>query len=121
MLGTANRRGETLLMAASYHGRLDWVELLLKEPVVRSSINARDEFGVTALMHAVVQGHVDMVRKLLKVEGVHLYYRDIASKRNALELTDVLREEEEDKALEVREVLGTVWKEEEELYEVVYR
>ena len=42
LLGSANRSGETLLMAAAYHGRLDWVDRLLAEPAARQTINARD-------------------------------------------------------------------------------
>ena len=54
LLAAANMRGETLLMTAAYYGRLDWVECLLKEEGVRHTINAADEDGVTALMHAAV-------------------------------------------------------------------
>ena len=57
LLGRANKRGETLLMAAAYHGRMDWVEFLLAEPAVIQTINQRDNEGVTALMHAAVAGH----------------------------------------------------------------
>ena len=42
LLGSANSSGETLLMAAAYHGRLDWVDRLLAEPAARQTINARD-------------------------------------------------------------------------------
>lgn len=76
VLGSTNRSGETLLMTAAYHGRLDLVDDLLRVPQARSTIDARDNEGVTALMHASVAGHVKVVQRLLEEESVHLYYKN---------------------------------------------
>ena len=65
VLGSTNTSGETLLMTAAYHGRLDLVDTLLRVPQARSTINARDSEGVTALMYASVAGHVKVVQRLL--------------------------------------------------------
>ena len=87
LLGSANRSGETLLMAAAYHGRLDWVNCLIDEPAARQTINARDCDGVTALMQAAVAGHAEVVRSLLRVDGIHLYYRTCEN-NNAMQLAE---------------------------------
>jgi len=50
------------LVAASYSGSVDAVNLLLNR---RAKINATDERGMTALMNASVNGKTDVVRLLL--------------------------------------------------------
>ena len=67
-------------MAAAYHGRLDWVARLLKEDSVVSSVNAADSEGITALMHAAVQNHGNVVEALLGVPGINVNRRNMEGK-----------------------------------------
>jgi len=55
-------RGETPLHAAAAFGRLATVKALLQH---KASIDAHDRFGLSALGHAAVNGHADLVRYLL--------------------------------------------------------
>ncbi|KAL1129977.1 hypothetical protein AAG570_012921 [Ranatra chinensis] len=58
----AKQHGQTALMLAVSHGRIDTVELLLESG---ADINIQDEDGSTALMCAAEHGHVDIVKLLL--------------------------------------------------------
>ena len=64
-------------MAAAYHGRLDWVERLLMEDSIASSINNANNEGLTALMHAAVQKHGKVVEALLGVPGIDVNRRNL--------------------------------------------
>lgn len=55
-------RGETPLHAAAAFGRLATVKTLLQH---KASIDAHDRFGLSALGHAAVNGHADLVKYLL--------------------------------------------------------
>lgn len=70
-------------MTAADYGRQDWVDFLLSEPAARKSINARDDYGFSALMRATAAGHANVVSRLVQTEGIHLYYRDCEG-RNAM-------------------------------------
>ncbi|XP_055352287.1 KN motif and ankyrin repeat domain-containing protein 1-like [Paramacrobiotus metropolitanus] len=65
-LGDINRKaqqhGQTALMLAVSHGRLDTVRLLLQ---VGADVNIQDDDGSTALMCASEHGHLEIVRLLL--------------------------------------------------------
>ena len=54
--------GQTALMLAVSHGKLDMVRLLLDSS---ANINLQDEDGSTALMCACEHGHVEIVKLLL--------------------------------------------------------
>ena len=54
--------GQTALMLAVSHGRLDMVKMLLE---AGADINTQDDDGSTALMCACEHGHVDIVKVLL--------------------------------------------------------
>ena len=54
--------GQTALMLAVSHGRLQMVDLLLE---VGAAVNGQDDDGSTALMCASEHGHADIVRLLL--------------------------------------------------------
>jgi len=58
----AAQAGQTALMLAVSHGRLDMVKLLIE---AGANINAQDDDGSTALMCASEHGHTDIVRELL--------------------------------------------------------
>lgn len=58
----AAQHGQTALMLAVSHGRLDIVKMLLE---AGADVNIQDEDGSTALMCAGEHGHVDIVRVLL--------------------------------------------------------
>ncbi|MFL6718857.1 MAG: ankyrin repeat domain-containing protein [Burkholderiaceae bacterium] len=55
-------RGETPLHAAAAFGRLATVETLLRH---KAGIDTLDRFGLSALGHAAVNGHADLVQHLL--------------------------------------------------------
>lgn len=56
------QHGQTALMLAVSHGRLDMVRMLLE---AGADINIQDEDGSTALMCAAEHGHVDIVQHFL--------------------------------------------------------
>ncbi|XP_073993941.1 KN motif and ankyrin repeat domain-containing protein 2 kank isoform X2 [Rhodnius prolixus] len=58
----AKQHGQTALMLAVSHGRIDTVELLLESG---ADINIQDEDGSTALMCAAEHGYIDIVKLLL--------------------------------------------------------
>ena len=66
--------GATALHRAC-HGNVTGLRLLLADPRL-TSINARGGDGETPLMAAVVCGNVEVVRELVRVEGVDLETRD---------------------------------------------
>ncbi|RZC40260.1 KN motif and ankyrin repeat domain-containing protein 2, partial [Asbolus verrucosus] len=58
----AKQHGQTALMLAVSHGRLDMVKMLLE---AGADINIQDEDGSTALMCAAEHGHIDIVKHFL--------------------------------------------------------
>lgn len=56
------QHGQTALMLAVSHGRLDTVRLLLE---AGADVNIQDEDGSTALMCAAEHGHLDIIKLLL--------------------------------------------------------
>ncbi|XP_070562837.1 KN motif and ankyrin repeat domain-containing protein 1-like isoform X2 [Ptychodera flava] len=58
----ATQAGQTALMLAVSHGRLDMVKLLLES---KADVNMQDEDGSTALMCASEHGHLEIVKLLL--------------------------------------------------------
>ena len=54
--------GQTALMLAVSHGRLDMVRMLME---AGADVNMRDEDGSTALMCASEHGHTEIVKLLL--------------------------------------------------------
>ncbi|XP_018592318.1 KN motif and ankyrin repeat domain-containing protein 1-like [Scleropages formosus] len=62
----ASQAGQTALMLAVSHGRMDMVKALL---VCGADINVQDDEGSTALMCASEHGHVEIVKLLLAQPG----------------------------------------------------
>lgn len=58
----AKKHGQTALMLAVSHGRLDMVKMLLE---AGADINIQDEDGSTALMCAAEHGHIEIVKHFL--------------------------------------------------------
>jgi ankyrin repeat protein len=56
------QHGQTALMLAVSHGRLDMVRLLVE---TGADMNIQDEDGSTALMCAAEHGHIEIVKHLL--------------------------------------------------------
>ena len=69
----ASQHGQTALMLAVSHGRLDMVQLLLE---AGADINIRDEDGSTALMCAAEHGHADIVKLLMQHADINLAATD---------------------------------------------
>ena len=65
----ASQHGQTALMLAVSHGRLDMVDLLLEGG---ADVNIRDEDGSTALMCAAEHGHMDIVKLLMKHPEINI-------------------------------------------------
>lgn len=61
-LFSAAQAGQTALMLAVSHGRMDMVQALLAQG---AEVNLQDDEGSTALMCASEHGHADMVKLLL--------------------------------------------------------
>merc|ERR1711944_308731 len=59
----ASQHGQTALMLAVSHGRLDMVQLLVE---AGADLNIRDEDGSTALMCAAERGQTDIVKVLMQ-------------------------------------------------------
>uniref|UniRef100_A0A8C4T2H4 Uncharacterized protein n=1 Tax=Erpetoichthys calabaricus TaxID=27687 RepID=A0A8C4T2H4_ERPCA len=62
----ASQAGQTALMLAVSHGRIDMVRALL---ACGADVNLQDDDGSTALMCACEHGHVEIVKLLLAVPG----------------------------------------------------
>lgn len=69
----ATQHGQTALMLAVSHGRLDMVQLLVE---AGADINIRDEDGSTALMCAAEHGHMDIVKHLLQHPETNVLAKD---------------------------------------------
>lgn len=69
----ASQHGQTAMMLAVSHGRLDMVTLLQE---AGADINIRDEDGSTALMCAAEHGHVDIVKLFLQHPDINLSATD---------------------------------------------
>lgn len=76
------QHGQTALMLAVSHGRLDMVKMLLE---AGADINIQDDDGSTALMCAAEHGHVEIVKHFLCqpdcdssiTDVVSLYYKTV--------------------------------------------
>jgi ankyrin repeat protein len=69
----ATQHGQTALMLAASHGRLDMVQLLVG---AGADINIRDEDGSTALMCAAEHGHSGIVKYLLQNPDTDVLAKD---------------------------------------------
>lgn len=69
--------GQTALMLAVSHGRMDMVKVLLTSG---SQVNVQDDEGSTALMCASEHGHVDIVKLLLAQPGCDATLSDNVSR-----------------------------------------
>ncbi len=65
----ANKRGDTLLILAAYHGHEDAVRVILARPKV--PVDARNKMGFTATTGAAYKGYVGIV-KMLAEKGADL-------------------------------------------------
>lgn len=65
----ASQHGQTALMLAVSHGRLDMVELLTE---AGADVNIRDEDGSTALMCAAEHGHIEIVKLLIHQQDINV-------------------------------------------------
>ena len=69
----ATQHGQTALMLAVSHGRLNMAKLLVE---AGADINIRDEDGSTALMCAAEHGHMELVKFLLQLPDVNVLVRE---------------------------------------------
>ncbi|XP_066470386.1 KN motif and ankyrin repeat domain-containing protein 2 isoform X3 [Tiliqua scincoides] len=69
----ASQAGQTALMLAVSHGRLDMVRALLASA---ADVNLQDDDGSTALMCACEHGHAEIVRLLLAMPGCDVTLSD---------------------------------------------
>merc|ERR1719499_1454970 len=69
----ASQHGQTALMLAVSHGRLDMVDLLLEGG---ADVNIRDEDGSTALMCAAEHGHMEIVKLLMHHPDINISATD---------------------------------------------
>ncbi|XP_036710615.1 KN motif and ankyrin repeat domain-containing protein 1 isoform X3 [Balaenoptera musculus] len=69
----ASQAGQTALMLAVSHGRIDMVKGLL---ACGADVNIQDDEGSTALMCASEHGHVEIVKLLLAQPGCHGHLED---------------------------------------------
>ncbi|KAG8437300.1 hypothetical protein GDO86_008126 [Hymenochirus boettgeri] len=69
----ASQAGQTALMLAVSHGRIDMVKALL---VCGTDVNIQDDEGSTALMCASEHGHVEIVKLLLAQHGCNAALED---------------------------------------------
>lgn len=65
----ASQHGQTALMLAVSHGRLDMVQLLTD---AGAELNIRDEDGSTALMCAAEHGHLEIVKVLMQHPDINI-------------------------------------------------
>lgn len=68
-----DRDGRTLIISASFYGRLDLVKYLLDRKV---NVNATDKMGFTALHAATQNGYIDIITFLLD-NGAEVNARDM--------------------------------------------
>lgn len=68
-----NKLGQGPLMIAAAKGNLQQVKSLIKEG---AQVNARDFSGKNALIYAVLNGQVDIVKRLLEAENIDLDVKD---------------------------------------------
>ncbi|KAL4617467.1 KN motif and ankyrin repeat domain-containing protein 1-like [Arapaima gigas] len=78
----ASQAGQTALMLAVSHGRMDMVKALL---ACGADVNAQDDEGSTALMCASEHGHVEIVKLLLAQPGCDATLSD-SDESNALSI-----------------------------------
>merc|ERR1712013_702262 len=69
----AAQHGQTALMLAVSHGRLDMVQLLTE---AGADVNIRDEDGSTALMCAAEHGHMEIVKLLMHHPDINISATD---------------------------------------------
>jgi len=69
----STQHGQTALMLAASHGRLDMVRLLLE---AGANVNVRDEDGSTALMCAAEHGHANILKYLLSLPDTDVTAKD---------------------------------------------
>merc|ERR1711874_253105 len=69
----ASQHGQTALMLAVSHGRLDMVQLLTE---AGADLNIRDEDGSTALMCAAEHGHLEIVKVLMQHPDININATD---------------------------------------------
>jgi len=69
----ASQHGQTALMLAVSHGRLDMVQLLTE---AGADLNIRDEDGSTALMCAAEHGHLEIVKVLMQHPDINISATD---------------------------------------------
>lgn len=69
----ASQHGQTALMLAVSHGRLEIVQLLVESG---ADLNVRDEDGSSALMCAAEHGQVDIVKYLITQPDTDIYAKD---------------------------------------------
>ena len=69
----ATQHGQTALMLAVSHGRLDMVQLLVE---AGADVNIRDEDGSTALMCAAEHGHMEIVKYLVQHQDTDVLAKD---------------------------------------------
>merc|ERR1719295_2508386 len=69
----ASQHGQTALMLAVSHGRLDMVQLLTE---AGADLNIRDEDGSTALMCAAEHGHMEIVKLLMHHPDINISAKD---------------------------------------------
>ena len=69
----ASQHGQTALMLAVSHGRLDMVQLLVE---AGADLNIRDEDGSTALMCAAEHGQTEIVKYLLAHPDTDIFAKD---------------------------------------------
>lgn len=70
------QHGQTALMLAVSHGRLDMVRLLVESG---ADMNIQDEDGSTALMCAAEHGHTEIVKHLLSQQDCDASITDCVS------------------------------------------
>merc|ERR1711988_1839363 len=72
-MGRASQHGQTALMLAVSHGRLDMVQLLVE---AGADLNIRDEDGSSALMCAAEHGQTEIVKHLLTHPDTDIFAKD---------------------------------------------
>jgi ankyrin repeat protein len=62
------KNNTTPLIIAAHGGRTEQVKQLLSDKTHQKQINKKDATGKTALMYAAINGHIEIVKELLKVK-----------------------------------------------------